>query len=289
VTGTINFLGVRRAAMTVSLAVILGGVASLVVKGGPNLGIDFRGGAHIVAKFSEPVTPSDVASTLQNAAIARPKIVVAPGNEVLIDTVVEEAGTGQKIVQALQGAHAIEDISITEVGANVGRDLRRIGILATILSLGLMLVYISLRFQWRFAVGAVVATAHDVAITVGLFSVLNLEINLPTLAAFLTVVGYSVNDTIVIFDRIRENQRILRGVRLEDVMNSSITQTLSRTLLTSLLTLFVVVVIFLESGPGELRTFSLALIFGIIIGTFSSIYIASPVVLMLQPKTSLAD
>jgi preprotein translocase subunit SecF len=289
VTGVINFLGVRRICITISLILIVAGLASMTVISGLNFGIDFRGGVHIVAKFTEPVTTADVISVLQTAGVPNLKAVAAPENEILIDSVAEEAGIGQKIAQTLRAKYPVLDVSITEVGANVGRDLRRIGIIATALSLGLMLLYISFRFQWRYAVGAVVALAHDVLITLGAFSVLQLEINLPTLAAFLTVVGYSVNDTIVIFDRIRENQRLMRGMRLDDLMNTSITQTLSRTLLTSLATLFVVVVIFLESGPGELRTFSLALIFGIIVGTYSSIYIASPLVLLLQPKASLAD
>ena len=151
------------------------------------------------------------------------------------------------------------------------------------------LIYVSLRFQWRFAVGAVVALIHDVLITLGVFSVMNIEINLPTLAAFLTVVGYSINDTIVVFDRIRENQRLLRGMRFTDLINSSITQMLGRTLLTSLTTLVVVALIFWQSVAGELRTFSLALIFGIIVGTYSSIYIASPVVMMFRQRVTAGD
>lgn len=286
---TIDFLGVKHVAIGASLAAIVGGVVSLFVKGGPALGIDFRGGVHVVVKFAEAVSPAEVSTTLQEAGVSRPKVVTAPENEILIDSVVEERGLGQKIAQTLKARYPVQDIAITEVGANVGRDLRRVGILSTIFALGLMLLYISFRFQWRYAVGAVVALVHDVLITLGMFSVLNLEVNLPTLAAFLTVIGYSVNDTIVIFDRIRENQRLMRGVRLQELMNVSITQTLSRTLLTSLATLFVVVIIFVESGPGELRTFSLALIFGIIVGTYSSIYIASPVVLALHPRASLAD
>lgn len=286
---TIDFLGVKHIALSASLVAIVGGIISLIAKGGPTLGIDFRGGVHVVVKFAESVSPTEVSLTLQEAGISRPKIVSAPENEMLIDTLVEEPGIGQKIAQTLKARHPVQDLSITEVGANVGRDLRRVGILSTIFALGLMLLYISFRFQWRYAVGAVVALAHDVLITLGMFSVLNLEVNLPTLAAFLTVIGYSVNDTIVIFDRIRENQRLMRGVRLQELMNVSITQTLSRTFLTSLATLFVVVIIFLESGPGELQTFSVALILGIIVGTYSSIYIASPIVLMLQPRASLAD
>ena len=137
--------------------------------------------------------------------------------------------------------------------------------------------------------GAIAALVHDVLITVGLFAALGLEINLPTLAAFLAIVGYSLNDTIVVFDRIRENQRLLRGMRFPDLINTSITQMLTRTLLTSLTTLAVVALLFAEAGPGELRTFSLALIFGIIVGTYSSIYIASPLVLMLRPRVTTAE
>jgi preprotein translocase subunit SecF len=285
----INFLGLRRICFTVSIALIAAGAASMIARGGPNLGIDFQDGVDIVAKFSEPVSPSDAAETLANIGVARPKIVVAPDNKLLIKTVVHEPGIGQRIVAALRERHPVEDISITEVGANVGQDLQRTGIIMIILSLGLLLLYISLRFEWRFAVGAIAAVVHDVLITVGLFAALGLEINLPTLAAFLAVVGYSVNDTIVVFDRVRENQRLLRGMRFHDLINTSITQMLARTLLTSLTTLVVVVLLFAKAGPGELRTFSLALIFGIIVGTYSSIYIASPLVLMLRPKATTAE
>ena len=285
----INFLGVRRACFVISIALIATGIASAIVRGGPNLGIDFQGGVHIVAKFAEPVGIADAAATLETVGVPRPKIVEAPENELLIDTVVHEAGIGQRIVQALRDHHPVEDISITEVGANVGQDLQRTAIIMIVLSLGLVLLYVTLRFEWRFAVGAIAALVHDVLITVGLFAALGLEINLPTLAAFLAVVGYSVNDTIVVFDRIRENQRLLRGMRFPDLINTSITQMLTRTLLTSLTTLAVVVLLFAEAGPGELRTFSLALIFGIIVGTYSSIYIASPLVLMLRPRVTTAE
>jgi len=285
----INFLGVRRICFAISIALIVAGAASMIARGGANLGIDFQGGVHIVAKFSELVSPSDAAETLASIGVPRPKIVVAPQNELLFDTVVHEPGIGQRIVAALRDSHPVEDISITEVGANVGQDLQRSGIIMIILSLGLLLLYVSLRFEWRFAVGAIAAVVHDVLITVGLFAAFGLEINLPTLAAFLAVVGYSVNDTIVVFDRIRENQRLLRGMRFQDLINTSITQMLTRTILTSLTTLVVVGLLFAKAGPGELRTFSLALIFGIIVGTYSSIYIASPLVLMLRPKATTAE
>ncbi|MAF10509.1 protein translocase subunit SecF [Candidatus Poribacteria bacterium] len=285
----INFLGVRRICFVLSAALILGGIGSLVAKQGPNLGIDFRGGVHIVAKFSEPVSVAAANATLEADGVTDAEIVTSSGNILLIDTVVHEAGIGQKIVGALRAGHPLADSEINEVGANVGQDLQVAGILMIVVSLGLILIYVSLRFQWRFAVGAVVALIHDVLITLGVFSVMNIEINLPTLAAFLTVVGYSINDTIVVFDRIRENQRLLRGMRFTDLINSSITQMLRRTLLTSLTTLVVVALIFWQSVAGELRTFSLALIFGIVVGTYSSIYIASPVVMMLRPRVTAGD
>ncbi|MBT5713220.1 protein translocase subunit SecF, partial [Candidatus Poribacteria bacterium] len=244
---------------------------------------------HIVAKFSEPVSVAAANATLEAAGVPGAKIVTSSGNILLIDTVVHEAGIGQKIVAALRVGHPLADSEINEVGANVGQDLQVAGILMIVVSLGLILIYVSLRFQWRFAVGAVVALIHDVLITLGVFSVMNIEINLPTLAAFLTVVGYSINDTIVVFDRIRENQRLLRGMRFTDLINSSITQMLGRTLLTSLTTLVVVALIFWQSVAGELRTFSLALIFGIIVGTYSSIYIASPVVMMFRQRVTAGD
>jgi preprotein translocase subunit SecF len=285
----INFLGVRRICFMLSTALILGGVGSLIVHKGPNLGIDFRGGVEIVAKFNEPTSVSDAAATLEAAGVSGAQIVSSKDNTLLINAVVQESGTGQKIVAALKASHNLADSKIREVGANVGQDLQVAGILMIVVALGLILIYISLRFQWRFAVGAVVALIHDVLITLGVFSVMNLEINLPTLAAFLTVVGYSINDTIVVFDRIRENQRILRGMRLTDLINTSITQMLRRTLLTSLTTLGVVALIFWQSVAGELRTFALALVIGVVVGTYSSIYIASPVMMFLRPRAVTGD
>ncbi|GIX06752.1 MAG: hypothetical protein KatS3mg115_1155 [Candidatus Poribacteria bacterium] len=222
----INFMGARRICFALSAALILLGIGLMAFRG-LNLGIDFQGGVHLVVKFSESVSAEAVRSALAEAGFSSAKVVTAPGNEFLIDTTVEEAGTGQRIVQLLGERFPLEDFSITEVGANVGQDLQRRGVIMIVLSLGLLLLYISLRFHWRFAVGAVVALVHDVMITLGLFAAFGLEINLPTLAAFLTVVGYSVNDTIVVFDRIRENQRLLRDMPLVALVNTSITQMLT--------------------------------------------------------------
>ena len=170
-----------------------------------------------------------------------------------------------------------EGVNISEVGPNIGKELRWVAIYLVIGSMVGLLLYISWRFELRFAVGAIVALFHDVLITLGLFSIFSKEINLPTLAAFLTIVGYSLNDTIVVFDRIRENVNLLKGWSYDDIINRSINETLSRTIITSMTTLLVVLAIFFLAGAGELNTFALALIIGIVFGTYSSIFIASPI------------
>ena len=175
--------------------------------------------------------------------------------------------------QALAGG-----VNISEVGPSVGRDLKLAALWSVLGAIAILLLYISWRFEFRFAIGAIAALVHDVIITLGVFAVLSKEINLPTVAAFLTIIGYSLNDTIVVFDRIRENTQSLRGTDYITVLNRSINQSLSRTVITSLTTLFVVLVIFLITGSGEeINTFALALIVGILVGTYSSVFIASPI------------
>lgn len=175
--------------------------------------------------------------------------------------------------QALAGG-----VNVSEVGPSVGQDLKWAALWSVLGAIAILLLYISWRFEFRFAIGAIAALVHDVLITLGLFAVLSKEINLPTVAAFLTIIGYSLNDTIVVFDRIRENSQTLRGTDYVTVLNRSINQSLSRTVITSLTTLFVVLVIFLVTGAGEeINTFALALIVGVMVGTYSSVFIASPI------------
>ena len=170
-------------------------------------------------------------------------------------------------------------VSVNEVGPSVGKDLKWAALLSVVWSIVILLFYISWRFEFRFAIGAIAALIHDVLITLGVFSVFVKEINLPTVAAFLTIIGYSLNDTIVVFDRIRENSTLLKGTDFAEVINRSINQSLSRTVVTSLTTLFVVLVIFLQTAAGqEINTFALALIVGVIVGTYSSVFIASPII-----------
>ena len=182
-----------------------------------------------------------------------------------------------------------EGVNVTEVGPSVGRDLKWSALWSILASIAILLVYISWRFEFRFAIGAIAALVHDVLITLGLFAILSKEINLPTVAAFLTIIGYSLNDTIVVFDRIRENGISLRGTDYVEVLNRSINQSLSRTVITSITTLFVVAVIFVLSNSGEeINTFALALIVGVLIGTYSSVFIASPILHIWQQKEQKA-
>ena len=198
-------------------------------------------------------------------------------------TIQIQASVGTILTEALlkgaDGWHAlVGGVNVSEVGPSVGSDLKWAALWSVLWSIIILLAYISWRFEFPFAIGAIAALVHDVLITLGIFAILSKEINLPTVAAFLTIIGYSLNDTIVVFDRIRENSQTLRGIDYITVINRSINQSLSRTVITSLTTLFVVLVIFVLSSAGEeINTFALALIVGVLVGTYSSVFIASPI------------
>ncbi len=283
----INFVGKRRYALLGSLILIMAGIVSLVLHGGPRYGIDFAGGTLVQVKFNRPVEFKELREVLREVgfgdAILQP---FGERGEFLIrmkKTTGELRGVSAKIEEAFKrrfGEEAFEIRRVEMVGPKVGRDLRVKGLKAIIFALIGILIYISWRFEFRFAVGAVAALVHDVLVTVGIFSLTDKEISLPVVAALLTIVGYSLNDTIVVYDRIRENMRRVRG-QLEEIINRSINETLSRTILTSLTTLIVVVVLF-ALGGGIIRDFAFALIVGVVVGTYSSIYIASPLVISLE-------
>ena len=213
------------------------------------------------------VLADEIGSDLTQAAQIQ---VQASVGQILTGALLQGDGDWQAIPRA---------VSVNEVGPSVGKDLKWAALWSVIWSIVILLFYISWRFEFRFAIGAIAALIHDVLITLGVFSVLVKEINLPTVAAFLTIIGYSLNDTIVVFDRIRENSTLLKGTDFAEVINRSINQSLSRTVVTSLTTLFVVLVIFLQTAAGqEINTFALALIVGVIVGTYSSVFIASPII-----------
>ena len=373
-----DFINKYRSGFTFSAILILIGIVFLTIHGGPNFGIDFRGGVKIEAIFSKSITEAELKTKLSELGYGDAKIQLEPNenkafismgyrpefqkqsfnipiqgdpgdatatklrvsssaekihllsvndtveliegeerraNEIvalepdtdagMIDitfanafemdlsenaTIQIQASIGRILTDALleggDGWKAISDsVNVTEVGPSVGKDLKWSALWSVLASIAILLVYISWRFEFRFAIGAIAALVHDVLITLGLFAVLTKEINLPTVAAFLTIIGYSLNDTIVVFDRIRENGISLRGTEYIDVVNRSINQSLSRTVITSITTLFVVMVIFILSSAGEeINTFALALIVGVLIGTYSSIFIASPILYLWQRR-----
>jgi len=282
----IDFLKHRRVALSVSGLLILVALISLWAKGGPNYGIDFAGGILLQFKFHENVETSDLRDALQDLGLGQ--IVLQEfgreeDREYLVrveKTETDLQALQQTVEEALKARFGAESLELrrTElVGPKVGEELRKKGVNAVLYAILGILIYITWRFEFRFALGAILALVHDAVITIGVFSILNKEIDLPIVAAILTIIGYSINDTIVVFDRIRENMRRIRRQSIERVINASINETLSRTLLTSLTTLLVVGALFILGGP-VIHNFAFALIIGVVVGTYSSIYIASPVI-----------
>ncbi len=282
-----NFLGHRRAAFILSMALIVVGAISLIAHGGPRLGIDFQGGILMQVKFEQPIPAQEIRDALANVGLADAEIQHFGGDREAIIRIGVEAGgedVTDEILGALNEAHPDNPAEIRRVelvGPKVGGELRNRATLAILYALIGILIYISLRFEFKFAVGAVAALVHDVLITLGVFSLLGLEVTLPVVAALLTIVGYSLNDTIVIYDRIREDRRKMYGKSFVDIVNTSLNESLSRTIVTSVTTLVVVFCLFAFGGE-VIRDFAFALIIGVIVGTYSSIYVASPLVVEWQ-------
>lgn len=284
----INFLQLKRAFIAVSLALIVIGLGSVAVRGGLNYGIDFAGGTLVQLKFNDPADIGKIREGLKEIDLGE-SVIQEYGSpqEVLIR--VEKSNEGLQnlsdlITEALTGIFGNEAFTVERlevVGPQVGHDLRVKAIRALLFAMIGILIYITVRFEFRFAVGAVLALLHDVVITVGIFSLLNKEFSLPIIAALLTIVGYSLNDTIVVFDRIRERLKLKKKEDYEETINQSINQTLGRTLLTSLTTLVVVLALFFLGGE-VIHDFAFALIIGIFVGTYSSIFVASPTLVLFQ-------
>ena len=283
----INFVGLRKLALIFSLLLIVAGMVSLFAKGGPEYGIDFSGGTLIQVKFAQPTNAKEIKNALQEMALKG--LVVQKfdedSQEFLLraqDTSSELEGLGQQIgahLQSSYGEGAVEIRRVEMVGPQVGKDLRKKGLMAIVFAMIGVLIYVTIRFEFRFAVGAILALIHDVLITLGVFSLFGKEIDLPIIAAFLAIVGYSLNDTIIVYDRIRENYGAKNKEDFPVIVNSSINETLSRTILTSGTTLLVVLALFLFGG-GVIHNFAFALLVGIGVGTYSSIFVASPVLLL---------
>ncbi len=289
----IDFLGKRKIAVVVSAVLIVLGVISIVYHQGLNYGIDFKGGFQVRILFEKVVNLDELRQQFDRPGMGSVSLqTIGDGNEVkLVLPLDNPLGRGAELTGNLkellsQGYPNLEVRSVESVGPQVGEELKKSALYAILISLGLILVYISLRFHWKFGISAILTLAHDVSIVVGFFSMFNKEFSLPVIAALLTVVGYSLNDTIVIFDRIRENMARFRKRALEDIINLSINETLSRTLLTSGTTLSVVLALFFLGGE-IIHDFSFGILIGVLVGTYSSMYVASPLLLLMSVKAPL--
>jgi preprotein translocase subunit SecF len=281
----IDFVGRKRIALIASLVALLIGVGSLVMKGGPRYGIDFAGGTLVQVKFAQAPDVGQIRNVLADKGMGS-AVIQSLGEEkvaIRVKSVEGQVDTASDEVFAIlveqYGKDTVSLELVEMVGPQVGADMRQKGILSILYAMVGILIYITFRFQFRFALGAITALIHDIMITVGVFSLFGKEFTLPIIAALLTIIGYSLNDTIVVYDRIRENVRRTPKDKLSDVINTSINQTLSRTILTSGTTLLVVLCLFVLGGE-VIHDFSFALLVGVIVGTYSSIYIASPILLV---------
>ena len=284
-SGTVDFMRLRIPAMVLSTVLILGSFISLGVNS-LNWGLDFTGGTLIEVGYEDAANLESIRKQLNNAEF-EDAIVQNFGSsqDVLIRIAprdgVKAVTIGEQVLAALRADGTAVDMRRIEfVGPNVGEELTEQGGLAMLVALLCILVYVAMRFEWRFALGSVSALAHDVILTLGLFSVLQIEFDLTVLAAVLAVIGYSLNDTIVVSDRIRENFRKIRKGEPVEIINISLTQTLNRTIITSLTTVLVLVALFYKGGA-LIHGFATALLFGVVVGTYSSVYIASSVALAL--------
>ena len=285
----IPFLQYRHRAFITSGLLILAVLILLFAKG-PKLGVDFAGGTMVHLKFNQNVTIGEIRQALANSVAADSVVQDFGGGgsgEFLIrlDTKPDQLGTvGREVRSGLSdqfGADQFEVRRVESVGPKVGKDLRRRGILSVIVAMIMMGAYIWFRFELRFGLGAILALFHDVLVTIGALVLVNYEFDLPIVAALLTIAGYSVNDTVVVCDRVRENMRKHRREGMEKIINMSINETLSRTILTTATSLLVLLALFFLGG-GVIRPFAFALLVGFLSGVYSTVFIATPVILALE-------
>jgi preprotein translocase subunit SecF len=283
-TRTFNFMGKSKLAMILSIVLVLSSFALLATKG-LNYGVDFAGGTIVQVKYTTDAPIDDMREKLK-------------GNKIFEDATITEFGSAEEVVirmktttgnvtvdigdvtrESLKDTGEFEVRRVDIVGPKVGSELKEKGIMSLILAIVGILIYVAFRFEWRFAVASIIALVHDVSIALGAIVLVGLEVNLDVLAALLTILGYSLNDTIIVFDRIRESVVKTRESELSEIIDDSITKTLARTTLTSLTTLFVVFTLFMFGGE-IIHAFAFTLLVGIVIGTYSSIFVASPILLI---------
>jgi len=290
-----NFIKWRWHALILSLALIWGGVGSMWLRGGLPLGIDFSGGTSVVLQFNQPTSEDVVRKALDPVSTDKvvQKFGTANQNQIMVRLPMmkgQEEGTNleagvTQVTEALQRANVGQFTVVSKdlVGPTVGADLRTKGIYATLFALAGILVYVAFRFRFTFAVGAIVATFHDILITLVFLSWFGYDLSLNVIAAILTITGCSVNDTIVVFDRVRENQRLMRREPLDQIVNKSVNQTLGRTIITSGCTLLAVLSLYLFGGE-VLRAFAFTMIVGVVTGTYSTVFIAAAIAIILSRR-----
>ena len=298
-----DFMSKKAIALGISGLIVFAGLASLLLNGGPKLSIDFKGGTFVAVQYTEEINVQDVRSKMSEIDIEGQKFDFSKeevkhfGSKNAVSIRVPHienspSNFAQKIANHLfesfpkKSPETMTEFVLSKgiISPKIGSELSGKAVMAILSALALILLYISIRFEFKFALGAIAALAHDILITLGMFSLLSYEISLPIIAAFLTIVGYSLNDTIVIFDRIRENLKASRNQAYSSIVNNSINESLSRTVITSLTTFLVVFILWLFGGE-VIHNFAFAMIVGVIVGTYSSIYIASTLVIYLHEKS----
>jgi len=292
----INFLGGRKIAMTVSALMVIGSIALFFTRG-LNYGIDFKGGIEIHMQQEEVIDLESIRAIVGGLNLGDYSVrQYGVETEAMIRVEAQDGGADavDAAIELIQGQvkEAVPDVVYLQsnfISPAVSEQLKSDGLLSVSLAVFAVLLYIWIRFEWQFGLGAVIALVHDVVLTIGFFSVTQLVFNLPIIAALLTIVGYSLNDTVVVYDRVRENIRRYMKKEVIDVLNLSLNQTLSRTVMTSVTTLLALLSLFIFGGE-VIQGFTAAMIWGVVIGTYSSVFIASPVLLALnlEPDTMLA-
>jgi len=288
----IDFIGIRKYGYAISIILFVISVVSLILHGGPNYNIDFTGGALIQLKFEKPIEIETVRAAVAIKGFGESEIKhYGSKQEVSIrlglqQSSQETATIIENLIQESIKDNSFEIMRVELVGPKIGKEIIWDAIIAIILASILILIYIIVRFEYRFSFPAVLAMVHDSIITLGIFSIFNIEVSSQIVAALLTIIGYSINDTIVVYDRIRENLKHTKNVTdMKGLFNRSMNETLSRTVMTGVSTIMVLIVLLIWGGE-VLRGFSLALLIGVIFGTYSSIFVASPLVLDWKMKKS---
>lgn len=290
-----DFMKARKFAYVFSALLLLAGFVSMAMKGGPRTGIDFSGGLLLELRFSQAVRTDDLRAAAAEAGLAQAEIQTIEGTNDALFRVGEEAiGSAtrpsevtpavriQRTLESRYPGIQVEILRQELVGPKVGRELRGKALMAIMFSVIAIMIYVTVRFhRWEFGLGAAIALFHDLLVTLGIFSMLDKEIGLTVLAAFLTIAGYSINDSIVVFDRVRENMGLKRKMPLYDLINLSLNQTLSRTIITGLNVIMTTIALFVLGGP-VIHDFALAMLIGLIFGTYSSVYVASALALDLD-------